>query len=209
MNAILENQCLNCSTNQHCCSKVSGLMLSRTEYSTHFKSHHRELTVRTSQRVVIVSSKNGGPCPHWGADGCRIYQERPIDCRVFPYTLTHIIEKGKEVKIVFHDRSDCPQKKGLFPLAPEAGIIALLTEFGRKMYGVETTIMVQHENGIVSRFFNRIDSLSAPERDAPEATARCCISQAQVAHSHEIGSIHVAHHRRKKCPVAFVPWRMA
>ena len=158
MSFVKENPCLACSTDQHCCSRVSGLMLSEDEFRKHFASHLQELTVRRSRKVVYVSSKSGGSCPHWGVDGCRIYPERPIDCRVFPYIPTHVIEKGKQVKIVYHGRSDCPQKGRLFLLMPEAEVKALLMAFGRKMYGETRTIVVQHEQGIVSRVCNRIEA---------------------------------------------------
>jgi len=99
MNCVKENPCLACSTDQHCCSRVSGLMLSEGEFRKHFASHLQELIVRRSRKVVYVSSKSGGSCPHWGVDGCRIYLERPIDCRVFPYIPTHVIEKEDQIKI--------------------------------------------------------------------------------------------------------------
>jgi Fe-S-cluster containining protein len=158
MSNVQNNPCLACSTNQHCCSRVSGLLLSEEDFRRHFDRHQAELSVRRSGKVVIVSSKGGGPCPHWGKDGCRIYGERPIDCRVFPYIPTHIIDKGNRVKIVYHGRIDCPLKAELFLLMPEAEIKSLLTAFGRKLYGETRTIVVQRENGVITRLFNRIEA---------------------------------------------------
>jgi Fe-S-cluster containining protein len=133
-------------------------LLSEDEFKRLFAGHQDELFIRRSQKLVVITSKSGGPCPYWGKDGCRIYGERPIDCRVFPYFPRHIIDKGNRVKIVFHGRSDCPQKEKLFLLMPEAEVKALLMALGREMYGEAKTIVVRHENGMVSRVMNRIEA---------------------------------------------------
>jgi Fe-S-cluster containining protein len=153
-----ENPCVTCSTNQQCCSRLSGLVLSEDEFRSLFKGHRKELSVKRSNKSVIVSSKNGIACPHWGIDGCRIYLDRPIDCRVFPYITTHVIEKRKKVKIVFHSRSDCPQKDRLYLIMPEADIKALLMSFGKNMYGATKTIIVQYEKGVISQLRNRVEA---------------------------------------------------
>jgi hypothetical protein len=133
-------------------------LLSEDEFKRLFASHQDELSVRRSQKLVVITSKSGGPCPYWSKDGCRIYGERPIDCRVYPYIPSHVVEKGNRVKIVFHGRSDCPQKEKLFLLMPEAEVKALLTAFGRKLYGEAKTIDVRHERGMVFRVLNRIEA---------------------------------------------------
>jgi len=158
MGDVKSNPCLACSTNQHCCSRVSGLMLSEDEFGRHFARHQDELSVWRSHKVVTVSAKNGGPCPHWGQDGCRIYGERPIDCRIFPYVPIYVIDRGSRVKIVFHSRSDCPQKGNLFLLMPEAGVKKLLMALGRNLYGETRAIVVQQEKGMLSRVCNRIEA---------------------------------------------------
>ncbi|HZV81857.1 MAG TPA: YkgJ family cysteine cluster protein [Geobacteraceae bacterium] len=158
MSTVTNNPCLACPTNQHCCSRLSGLLLSEDEFRRHFAGHRDGLSVRRSGKVVSVSAKSGGPCPHWGNDGCRIYRERPIDCRVFPYIPYRIIDRGERIKIVFHTRSDCPQKESLFLQMPEAEVKALLLAFGRQLYGETRTIVVQQETGIFSRIRTRIEA---------------------------------------------------
>lgn len=152
------NPCLACSTGQHCCIRLSGLLLSANEFITLFKYHQEKLSIKQSNKVTIVSSKEGNACPHWGPSGCRIYQQRPIDCRVFPYITARIIEKRSTVKIVFHSRSDCPLKDQLFLHMPEADIKNLLIEFGKNVYGSTKTIVVSHERGFISRFRNRVEA---------------------------------------------------
>jgi Fe-S-cluster containining protein len=133
-------------------------MLSEDEFERHFAARLPTLIMRRSRKLVIVSCRDQGPCPHWGREGCGIYLDRPIDCRVFPYIPTHVVEKGKRVKIVFHGRSDCPQKNRLFPLMPEAEIRALLVALGQKLYGETKAVVVRHEKGLVSRIYNRIEA---------------------------------------------------
>ncbi len=158
MSSVKGNPCLACSTGQHCCSRLSGLVLSADEFRTLFKSHREELAIKQSNKVIIVSSKKGNACPHWGPDGCRIYLQRPIDCRVFPYITALVIEKRSKVKIVFHSRSDCPLKDRLYLNMPETDIKQLLMELGKSMYGPTKAIVVQHERGFISRLQNRVEA---------------------------------------------------
>jgi Fe-S-cluster containining protein len=137
---------------------LSGLVLSPDEFKAHFKRHREELAIKQSNKVFVVSSQKGGGCPYWGPDGCQIYLQRPIDCRVFPYVTARIIENRSNVKIVFHSRSDCPLKDQLYLKMPESDIRNLLMELGKSVYGSTKTIVVQHERGIISRFRNRIEA---------------------------------------------------
>lgn len=156
MSTTRDNPCIGCSTNQHCCSKLSGLVLAEEEFHRLFHHHEAELSIQWSNKVAVVSTKHGGPCPHWRQEGCRVYPDRPIDCRVFPYVTTQVIEKRGEIRITFHSRSDCPKKERLFLLMPEAEIRSLLAAFGKKAYGETGTIVVQHEDEIAARLRNRI-----------------------------------------------------
>lgn len=156
--SLPENPCASCSTNQHCCSRLSGLILAQDEFNKLFKSRSEALSVRRAGKVVIVSAADGGACPYWGKGGCRIYRDRPIDCRIFPYILTRVIERRKSVKIIFHTRTDCPRKDVLYALMPLLQAKALAAEFGQKAYRGDKTINVQCQKGPVSRFLNRIES---------------------------------------------------
>jgi len=139
-------------------------MLSQSEFDRLFKSRAEGLVVRQANNVVIVSSANGGACPYWGKGGCRIYQERPIDCRIFPYVLTRVIEKKNKVKIIFHTRTDCPQKDILYALMPEADARALAMAFGKEIFGEGKTIVVEREKGRLSQLRIRIETAISRRR---------------------------------------------
>ena len=156
MNAVSDNPCMACITN--CCTikGLCGLMLTKGEFEAHFMRHAERLLIRLSDEYVIISSKEGQVCPHLEEGGCRIYHDRPIDCRLYPYVMRFVFKKTKRVKIALHSRSDCPQKEVL--LSPEADARALVTEFGKKVYGEDKTIIVQRETGLVSRLQIRIET---------------------------------------------------
>lgn len=164
MSNVPANPCSACATNQHCCSRLSGLILMQKEFDVLFKSRAEGLLVRQANKVVIVSTKDGGACPHWAKGGCKIYQDRPIDCRIFPYIMTRVIEKKNKVKIIFHTRTDCPQKDKMFVLMPEAAVRALIMEFGKRIYGEDKTIIVECEKGLLSQLRIRIETAISRRR---------------------------------------------
>jgi Fe-S-cluster containining protein len=157
---MTENPCSACTTNHGCCTLkgACGLMLTKDEYDRHFKHHAECLEIGQSNEFYIISSKDGHVCPHYAKSGCRIYHDRPIDCRLYPYVMHRFIKRLQKIKIVFHSNSDCPEKTALFLSVPEATARALVVEFGGKVYGGGKTILVQHEKGAFSRFRIRVES---------------------------------------------------
>jgi len=135
-------------------------MLTEDEFSSVFAGREDELEVKRSCNVVIITPKDGGACPHWRDGGCSIYQRRPIDCRLHPYMMTHIIQRRNSVKITYHNINDCPRRDMLMT---EADAGALVKEFGKKAYGEDRTIVAQCESGKVTRLLNRLEeSMSDP-----------------------------------------------
>ena len=126
-------------------------MLTKEEFDTHFKGHSDKLVVRSSRNFVVISSRDGFACPHLGVEGCKIYHGRAIDCRLFPYTMSNVFEKRKYIRIVFHNRSDCPQKSHLLQPVDEAR--ALVMEFARAVFGTDKPIIVTFEKN--RTFFSR------------------------------------------------------
>ena len=155
MGEVHGNPCKGCAVN--CCIKM-GLLLSTDEFNRHFISHAEDLIVRRSNNIFVLLPKEGHACPHFENGGCGIYHERPIDCQVYPYVIRHVIEKRKKVKIVFHTRSDCPQKSILYALVKEAQARALIVKFGKQLYGANKPIVVHREDSIVSQWLNRFDA---------------------------------------------------
>jgi uncharacterized protein len=105
--AFTKIDCLQCA---NCCKN----------YSPRFKTPDikrisRLLGLRESDfidRYLIVDDEgdyvvNTKPCPFLGADNmCSIYEERPSDCRRFPYTDEDVIIKRKELTL--KNSSFCP-----------------------------------------------------------------------------------------------------
>jgi Fe-S-cluster containining protein len=162
MSTVSDNPCVACPTN--CCTLKGwiGLILTKDEFEKHFKGHAEELFVRLSDNYVVISTKEGRVCPHLSDGGCRIYQDRPIDCRLYPYQMRFISGNAGKVKLVFHTRSDCPQKNAL--LIPEAEARALVMEFGKKVFGADKTIIVVREKGLLSRLRIRIEKTISRHR---------------------------------------------
>jgi len=133
-------------------------MLTKEEFERHFKSHSEKLEVRPSNGFIIISSKEGQVCPHYEISGCRIYNDRPIDCRLFPYVMHRFITRLNKTKIVYHTNSDCPEKNALFQHVPKAIARSLIMEFGKKVYGENKAITAQCENGALSRLRIRIEA---------------------------------------------------
>jgi len=158
MNEKHYNPCKSCLINQGCCTRLSGLMLTQDEYQRHFRNNAEGLVVEKSNGFFVVSSGTEDACPHWGNDGCLIYPDRPIDCRLYPYLIRRMIEKKRKVHLVFHDSSVCPHRNALFALMPDSEIRALVKEFGRNVYGENIAIIVYREKGAFSRWRHRIEA---------------------------------------------------
>lgn len=158
MSEIHDNPCKTCTMNQDCCTRLSGLMVTQDEYGRYFRNNAEGLLVKKSKGFIVVTSRTGGACPHWGNGGCMIYPDRPIDCRLYPYAIRYLIEKKRKVTIVFHDRSLCSNKDRLYALMTESEIRSLVMAFGKKVYGESITIIVQREKGAFSRLRHRIEA---------------------------------------------------
>lgn len=140
-----ENPCTSCSANHGCCTLkgACGLMLTKEEFDTHFKGHTDKLVVRSSGKFVIISTREGWSCPHLDVGGCKIYHDRPIDCRLFPYTMSNVLEMRKRITIVIHSRTGCPEKASL--LQPEAEARQQALEFARSVFGSTRPITIRYE----------------------------------------------------------------
>ncbi len=140
MNKHQDNPCMACSTDQDCCTRLSGLTLTKDEFERYFREHSEQLLTTGSDNFFIVSTKEGRACPNWKDGGCRIYLERPIDCRLFPYSISQITRRRKKVEVEFHGRSHCPQQDRL--LMPESEARALIMKFCRIVFGENKTVMI-------------------------------------------------------------------
>jgi len=135
--------CSKCGIKQDCCRNLSGLRLSETEYKQHFAKHSANLEVRQDGRLFMVSAKDGYSCPNWACDQCIIYADRPMECRLFPYTIGKIINIGYRVNISFHARTECPNKEIL--LMSKAEVNEMLLSFSRHVFNDAEKINIDHE----------------------------------------------------------------
>jgi len=122
-----------------------GLKLSRQEFEKHFRKYSDRLSIIKYNKMFIVYPRNNQPCPYFDKNGCKIYKDRPIDCRLYPYDLHQLVEKGGEIEIIFYDQTDCPHKESLFMPAYEAK--DLMKTLAQEVYGQDKPINIQFEPG--------------------------------------------------------------
>ena len=105
--AVSKIDCLQCA---NCCKNYSPRIK-----TPDIKRISRHLRMRESEFIdkYLVVDEDGDfvvntkPCPFLGADNfCSIYEERPSDCRRFPYTDEDVIIKRKELTL--KNSSFCP-----------------------------------------------------------------------------------------------------
>ena len=135
------NPCRTCEADQQCC-KVLGLKLSKHEFETFFRKHSERLSVIKYNEMYIVYPRNNLPCPYWDEKkGCGIYEDRPIDCMLYPYDLHQIMEKNGTVEIELYDQTDCPHKETLY--IPVEDAENLIKTLAREVFGVDKPINIK------------------------------------------------------------------
>lgn len=142
----IENPCLTCSINQDCCTNLVGLRLTATEYDLCFTHHvdSEKVTVEREGFIYIINSDTKKTCPNWKNDGCFIYEERPLECRLFPYTLYIKKQTQKKVEVRFHLVHSCPMADQL--RMTEHAAEAMVKKFCVKAFGTKTKIIVRPES---------------------------------------------------------------
>lgn len=105
--AIAKIDCLQCA---NCCKNYSPRF--KTPDIKRISKHLRMRESEFIEKYLVVDEDgdfvvNIKPCPFLGADNfCSIYEERPSDCRRFPYTDEDVIIKRKELTL--KNSSFCP-----------------------------------------------------------------------------------------------------
>jgi Fe-S-cluster containining protein len=131
MNAPV-NPCLDCP--DLCCALqgACGLRLSQEEYQRFFQAYQEVLDVRQEDGVVILSARPGRGCPNLGDKGCRIYDERPIDCRLYPYQVAPLYQTRRRVVLMLYRQPVCVADKDFSFLADRTPELA--AAFGRRAF---------------------------------------------------------------------------
>ena len=98
--ASVKIDCLQCA---NCCKNYSPRF--KTPDVKRISKHLRMRESEFIDKYLIVDEDgdfvvNTRPCPFLGSDNfCSIYEERPSDCRRFPYTDEDVIIKRKELTL--------------------------------------------------------------------------------------------------------------
>lgn len=95
--------------------------------------------------MFIVYPRENFPCPYWDKNGCSIYKNRPIDCRLFPYELNRMVEKRGVIEVELYDQTDCPQRESLFMPIDEA--YELVKALARDVFGQGKPINIKFVPG--------------------------------------------------------------
>lgn len=138
-----DNPCLACSINQGCCTSLKGLRLTQREFDANFAHHAGALHVDRDGPQYQVTARDG-PCPNWRG-GCTVYESRPMECRLFPVTVTGVTTVGERVLAIAFDRTNCPQAAQLRPSDRDAR--ALIEGFLREAYGADREVGVVFDRG--------------------------------------------------------------
>lgn len=141
--AAARSPCASCTIGQDCCTHLSGLRITEVEFARCFAPHADKLLIERDGPIYVITPKSG-ICPNWGQGGCRVYDVRPRDCRLFPFTLFVRRRENDRLSLGYHSDTHCPLKNRLLPSGDEAEEI--LRGFGREAVP-GATIEVARETG--------------------------------------------------------------
>jgi hypothetical protein len=138
-----DNPCLECSIDQDCCSHLSGLRVNQEEYDRCFAAHADQLEINRDGPLYRISVKGGGACPNW-EDKCSVYEQRPMECALFPHTLGAVFDNAPLVLTV-HKRTDCPLKATLAMAGADA--VLRVEQYARASPDVGDNVRVLLDEG--------------------------------------------------------------
>jgi Fe-S-cluster containining protein len=118
--------CSRCTTS--CCSPLLGLKVTREEYETAFSGRDGNLAVTDMGAFLQVSAGGDGACPNFIDRKCSIYEKRPVECRLYPYSIYAVLDHDDHIRAYVHGGTEtCPFKYQLLPSENE--IRALMDRF--------------------------------------------------------------------------------
>ena len=138
-----ENVCFTCSSNQVCCRDFSRLRLSQSEFNKDFSGHRDSLHIEEYLGIYEVTSQPNS-CPNWNGKQCTIYETRPVECRLYPYTIEGVLKIRRLVLLSYHYRTRCPHKNGL--LLTHAEVLELLMTFAEEAFGNSLRVVIVPDN---------------------------------------------------------------
>lgn len=116
----MSNPCMSCSIDMDCCKKFNGVLMSQEEFDRLYAKFEGRFQVEQRNRFVMVTDISGEGCPYFKqGTGCTVYEERPLDCRLFPFSLDHVRGgEGDTMRASAHRRVGCPHSEE-FPIDRE------------------------------------------------------------------------------------------
>lgn len=124
--------CAACNGN--CCVNLSWLKLSKKEFKQKFSYDCKEFVFKEHNGIYIASvSRKGECCPYLDDEKkrCTEHETRPIECRLFPYTIGSIKRIGHFVIITYHHRTFCSK----YPLMSRKELNEYLKSFAKDAFG--------------------------------------------------------------------------
>ena len=142
MEALATNPCAACTIDQDCCNHLCGLRLTQIEFDRCFRHHDDDIVVERDGPLYIVSQRDGNACPNWQDGGCKVYDQRPRECALFPHTL-YVQQRGDAISVRVHSDTRCPLKAEL--ISSEQVAERLARELAEEAFGQNAHIQVRHE----------------------------------------------------------------
>jgi uncharacterized protein len=103
MEAFQDGLLFDCTRCGNCCrQKLGALLLSAldlrriAEYlglsdEDFFLEYCEVIDWRLAKRVSLIANEDGD-CVFWDADGCQVYEYRPLQCRTYPFWATNLAD---------------------------------------------------------------------------------------------------------------------
>jgi Fe-S-cluster containining protein len=135
--------CSRCTTS--CCAPLIGLKVTREEFASAFAGKEDKLTVHDQGGFLEVWAGGDGACPNFIDRKCAIYDSRPAECRLYPYSIDSVEERGSAARAYVHAGTEsCPFKEPLLP--PEGEVRRLMLRFLAAAYpGKRHEVVVERD----------------------------------------------------------------
>ncbi len=140
----MSNPCLACTVEQSCCRELNGLKLNDKEFRRHFTGKSDRLKISRKGKLYVIYSQGSQPCPNWDQK-CQVYETRPIDCDLYPYTIGSVFEGKGEVYATYHSRTECPLSDVIISSREKAE--SLIHRFLKDTYGEGCRTTVRYDEG--------------------------------------------------------------
>lgn len=98
-------ECTNCNTNPVCCSyfdEINPPCLNKEELEKIKKIIGKDNFYNTLDQNLFTLKTNGDNCIFYNDNKCRIYDNRPTDCKLYPFDIMKIKQKYYLILYTLH-----------------------------------------------------------------------------------------------------------